>query len=116
MYRTSDGEVVGKFEDKGASKSFDITYDSEYIVATFSGCGVSVFKCETGDKVASIEYEGSEMAKYVEFAYGDKDFVVYTYFKDNHKIKLYDFKSVLQSKAGPKHYKEILLSNEFAPT
>lgn len=51
MYRTSDGEVIGKFEDKGASKSFDITYDSEYVIGTFSGCGVSIFKAETGNKL-----------------------------------------------------------------
>ena len=56
MYRTEDGEVIGKFEDKGASKSFDITFDSEYVIGTFSGCGVSIFKAETGEKLRGINY------------------------------------------------------------
>ena len=55
------------------------------------------------------------MAKYVEFAYGDQDFVVYTYFKDNHKIKIYNFKNVLEAKGESRHYREIIMPNDSPP-
>jgi WD40 repeat protein len=44
IWRTRDGEKMGVCVGKGACKSFDVTQDSDYILASYVTMGVIIYR------------------------------------------------------------------------
>lgn len=106
MYQTSDCLRIGVFPVKESVKSMDLTKDSQYLIATSTTFGVCIFNVMDGKEVKRLRVQGGDKSitcqmKQVEFALGDKKFLVLYDVKKTSFISIFDLKSVLEGNTEP---------------
>mgnify|MGYP001571664168 CR=1 FL=1 len=99
MYNTYDCSRIGMFYIKEACKSFDLTKDSKYLLASATTFGIQIYKIINGDLVTKLEVPGSraKQIKQVELALGDKQFLVLYENEKQSNINIYDLDKVINS-------------------
>lgn len=80
MYNTYECQRIGVFNLKEAIKSMDVTKDSKYVLAAGTTFGFCIFNALNGDEIVRttipVKTLQTIQTKHVEFALGDKRFLV----------------------------------------
>lgn len=100
MYQTYDCARIGVFNIGEACKSIDVTKDSKYLLASMTVYGFGIYTTHDGELKVKIEVPGI-MCKYVEFALGDKKFLVLYDHEGKSYVRIYDFESALRGENKP---------------
>ena len=78
MYKSYDCTRVGVFKIKEAVKSMDVSKDSKYLLAVGTTFGCVIYNVFNGEELKRVKIPATSsiMTKYIEYAYGDKEFLI----------------------------------------
>jgi translation initiation factor 3 subunit I len=94
MYETFGCSRLGLFDVKESCKSIDVSKDSRFLLAAATTVGYCIFNVNDGKELARGKVPGFQ-TKQVEFALGDKQFLVMYDEKKRSFIRIFDFERAL---------------------
>lgn len=108
MYSTYDCTRIGVFKVKEAVKSIDVSKDTKYLLAAATTFGYCIFNATTGEMLRRFEIPVENIqTKWIEFALGDKEFLVVYDHKKRSYIRIQDLKSALEGEKNPSSLVEV---------